>query len=298
MRFEIATISFVMQKLGMHSLFEHVWNIKWFRNLINLPRRIVFQLRGGHRLAERFDANEIKRLFEDLRKNGIAITHIDKLQDMPSISELQREYEMLLEIERKKPHSRKSKAFIERLIDDDYDFKSNKDSAIRRLVSNPAIKLVAENYLKLIPKLTSFKIWRSHFTGDTSRTASQNWHRDYNEFQMVRVFLYFNKVERENGAGEFVIGSHYLGDSYNILEYSEELGTYATEEEIEQNFSLERIVCATGTPGTLVFMDTAGLHRGGYHSEPSERRVSLLTYSTAADIMPTKLKSKHIAIKS
>jgi len=287
-----------MQKLGMHSLFEHVWNIKWFRNLINLPRRIVFQLRGGHRLAERFDANEIKRLFEDLRKNGIAITHIDKLQDMPSISELQREYEMLLEIERKKPHSRKSKAFIERLIDDDYDFKSNKDSAIRRLVSNPAIKLVAENYLKLIPKLTSFKIWRSHFTGDTSRTASQNWHRDYNEFQMVRVFLYFNKVERENGAGEFVIGSHYLGDSYNILEYSEELGTYATEEEIEQNFSLERIVCATGTPGTLVFMDTAGLHRGGYHSEPSERRVSLLTYSTAADIMPTKLKSKHIAIKS
>jgi len=297
-RFEIATISFVMQKLGMHSLFEHVWNIKWFRNLINLPRRIVFQLRGGHRLAERFDANEIKRLFEDLRKNGIAITHIDKLQDMPSISELQREYEMLLEIERKKPHSRKSKAFIERLIDDDYDFKSNKDSAIRRLVSNPAIKLVAENYLKLIPKLTSFKIWRSHFTGDTSRTASQNWHRDYNEFQMVRVFLYFNKVERENGAGEFVIGSHYLGDSYNILEYSEELGTYATEEEIEQNFSLERIVCATGTPGTLVFMDTAGLHRGGYHSEPSERRVSLLTYSTAADIMPTKLKSKHIAIKS
>jgi hypothetical protein len=45
-------------------------------------------------------------------------------------------------------------------------------------------------------------------------------------------------------------------------------------------------------------MDTAGLHRGGYHSKPSERRVSLLTFSTAADIMPTKLRLKHLARKS
>ena len=294
MRIEIATVSFLTQKLRIHSLFLYFWNRKWFRNLINLPRRIVFQLTGRRKLAERSDASEIKKISADLKVNGIAITHIDKLHDMPSIAELQKEYEILLEIESKKPHSRKSKAFIERLIDDDYDFKSNKDSAIHSFVSNPALKLISENYLKLVPKLTSFKIWRSHFTGDTARTASQNWHRDYNEFQMVRVFLYFNEVKRENGAGEFVIGTHYLGDSYNILEYSEELGTYATDEEIEQNFSLERIVCAMGTPGTLVFMDTAGLHRGGYHSKPSERRVSLLTYSTAADIMPTKITLKHL----
>jgi ectoine hydroxylase-related dioxygenase (phytanoyl-CoA dioxygenase family) len=297
-RIEIATVSFLTQKLRIHSLFLYFWNRKWFRNLINLPRRIVFQLTGRRKLAERSDASEIKKISADLKVNGIAITHIDKLHDMPSIAELQKEYEILLEIESKKPHSRKSKAFIERLIDDDYDFESNRDSAIHRFVSNPALKLISENYLKLVPKLTSFKIWRSHFTGDPNRTASQNWHRDYNEFQMVRVFLYFNEVGRENGAGEYVIGTHYLGDSYGILEYSEELGTYATDEEIEQNFSVERIVCATGTPGTLVFMDTAGLHRGGYHSKPSERRVSLLTFSTAADIMPTKLRLKHLARKS
>lgn len=83
----------------MHSLFLYIWNQKWFRNLINLPRRIGFNLTGRHRLAQRFDASEIKKISADLKGNGIAMTHIDKLQDMPPIAELQKEYELLLEIE-------------------------------------------------------------------------------------------------------------------------------------------------------------------------------------------------------
>jgi ectoine hydroxylase-related dioxygenase (phytanoyl-CoA dioxygenase family) len=107
---------------------------------------------------------------------------------------------------------------------------------------------------------------------------------------MVRIFLYFNDVSLESGAGQYVAGSHYLGDSYHLLEYSEESGTYATDEEIALNFDVDRIVVSEGRPGTIVFLDTAGLHRGGFHSKPSERRVALLTYSTAADIMPTLIR--------
>jgi len=228
---------------------------------------------------------------------GIAFASLNSFQGMPTLHELCEEYEDLLVREKSKPHSRKSKIYIERLIDDDYDFKGNRGSALHLYVSHPSLKLVAANYLDMIPKLTSFKVWRSHFTGDKFRTASQNWHRDYNEFKMLRIFLYFNKVGIANGAGEYVSGSHYLGDSYNKLEYSEEMGTYATDDEIAENFSSERILKAEGSAGTIVFMDTAGLHRGGYHTAPeSERRVALVTFSTAADIMPSKINARHLKL--
>ena len=41
----------------------------------------------------------------------------------------------------------------------------------------------------------------------------------------------------------------------------------------------------------MYFVDTAGLHRGGYHPVPGERRVSLTTFSTAADLMETKIRA-------
>lgn len=297
MRFEVATWNFIFEKLGIQKIFFFFWRRKSFRNLINLPRRLSFRLKGKRRLGKRSDAIEIARVATELKEHGIAISSIENFSEMPTTSELQKEYNELLAKEAEAPHSRKFKPFIERLIDDDYDFSTNKTSAIYRFVSNPALKITAENYLNLVPKLTSFKIWRSHFTGNLSRTASQNWHRDYNEFQMVRIFLYFNDVDVSNGAGQYVSGSHYLGDSYNKLEYSEESGTYATDEEIAENFSGDRIVCATGKAGTLVFMDTAGLHRGGFHTNEGERRVSLLTFSTAADIMPTRVKLRARLIK-
>ena len=51
------------------------------------------------------------------------------------------------------------------------------------------------------------------------------------------------------------------------------------------------LVIAEGLAGTMYFVDTAGLHRGGYHPVPGERRVSLTTFSTAADLMETKIRA-------
>ena len=52
-----------------------------------------------------------------------------------------------------------------------------------------------------------------------------------------------------------------------------------------------RVTAAEGKAGTLYFLDTGGLHRGGYHIEPGERRVSLTTFSTSADLQATQIKS-------
>jgi UDP-glucose 4-epimerase len=220
----------------------------------------------------------------------IAKAHISEFGGMPSIIELQSEYESLLKLDNLNPHDRKSKSFIQRLVDDDFSFNDT-NSALAKYCLNEEVAKACAMYLDLVPKLTSFKIWRSHQTDVSERSASQNWHRDYNEFQMIRIFLYFNEVNSNNGAGEYVSGTHFLGDSYEVLQDSEDgVSRYSSESDVRKAFSKDKLVTADGGAGTLYFVDTAGLHRGGYHPVPGERRVALTTFSTAADLMETKVR--------
>jgi len=288
-KIEIATLYIYAKRFGLEETFLKIWDRKSFRRLLNFPRRIMSKLRYRHLILSSPDAGEIESIVHDLKENGCAISHISNFSQVPKIDDLQKEFSELMSKHNPNTFKNRSKKYIERLVDDNYDFKAFRDKPFSQYVTHPSLALVAEGYLGLVPKLSSFKIWRSHFTGEVKRNASQNWHRDYNEYMMLRVFLYLNEVDEHNGAGEYIKDSHYLGNSYNILEYSEESGTYASDQEISDNFSQESIFIARGEPGTIIFLDTAGLHRGGYHPRPGERRVALITFSTAADIMPSKI---------
>ena len=285
---ENALIFKFLSRLKLNKIYLVVWRKKFFRKLLNSRRIILFKLNKTYNSA---DNTLVLRIASDLTKHGIAKAEITEFVNMPTLVALQQEYEELLAKDNLNPHDRKAKSFIQRLVDDDYKFDSAQ-SAITRYCLNEEVAIACAKYLGMIPKLTSFKIWRSHQTEIAERTASQNWHRDYNEYQMIRIFLYFNDVNKNNGAGEYVTGTHYLGDSYNKLQDSEDgVSRYSTEEQVTKEFDSNRLVVAEGNAGTMYFVDTAGLHRGGYHPVPGERRVSLTTFSTAADLMETKVRA-------
>ena len=286
--FENASIFRVLKRLKLGKVYLILWRTSIFRKFLNLWRIILFKLDKTFVLPNNSVGH---RIFIDLTKFGIAKAHVSEFKNMPNLVQLQHEYDELLSKEKELPHDRKSKTFIQRLVDDDFEF-DNLESAITQYCLNEDVMKACANYFGLIPKLTSFKIWRSHQTESTERIASQNWHRDYNEYKMVRVFLYFNEVNKNNGAGEYVIGTHYMGDSYTKLQDSEDgISRYATEEQVKKEFEDSRTLIAEGSAGTMFFVDTAGLHRGGYHPVPGERRVSLTTFSTAADLMETMVRA-------
>jgi hypothetical protein len=277
----------ILSRLKLNKIYLVVWRKGFFRKLLNSRRIILFKF---NKTYKSMDNTVVLRIAADLTKYGIAKAEIKEFTNMPTIAALQKEYEELLAKDNLNPHDRKAKSFIQRLVDDDYKFE-NPQSAITKYCLNEEVAIACAKYLRMIPKLTSFKIWRSHQTEVAERTASQNWHRDYNEYQMIRIFLYFNDVNKGNGAGEYVTGTHYLGDSYNKLQDSEDgISRYSTEEQVINEFDSTRLVIAEGLAGTMYFVDTAGLHRGGYHPVPGERRVSLTTFSTAADLMETKIR--------
>jgi hypothetical protein len=286
--FENASIYRVLRRLKLDKIYLILWRTSIFRKFLNLRRIILFKLDKTFILSN----NSVGlRISADLAKSGIAKAHISEFENMPSLVQLQHEYDELLSKQKELPHDRKSKIFIQRLVDDDFKL-DNLELAITQYCLNEDVVKACANYFGLIPKLTSFKIWRSHQTESAERMASQNWHRDYNEYQMVRVFLYFNEVNKNNGAVEYVTGTHYMGDSYTKLQDSEDgISRYATEEQITKEFEGQRILIAEGTAGTMYFVDTAGLHRGGYHPVAGERRVSLTTFSTAADLMETRMRA-------
>ena len=285
---ENALIFKILTRLKFDKIYLLVWRKNFFRKIINLRRIISFKLNKTYKLNNN---PVVSRVAADLTKYGIAKAEIAEFANMPNIVELMKEYEELLAKDNLNPHDRGAKSFIQRLVDDDYKFDSA-HSAITKYCLNEEVAIACAKYLGMIPKLTSFKIWRSHQTEVAERTASQNWHRDYNEYQMIRIFLYFNNVNKSNGAGEYVTGTHYLGDDYNKLQDSEDgISRYSTEEQVKNEFDSNRLDTAEGLAGTMYFVDTAGLHRGGYHPVPGERRVSLTTFSTAADLMETKIRT-------
>jgi hypothetical protein len=289
LKLENAKVFFVIEKLGLSGLYLWFWRKQKIRSVINF-RRVKRFKSIENLINSSIDAELTDRISEDLSLDGIAKAHISEFSEMPSLHDMKLAYEKLLIAEGNAPHSRKGKSFIERLIDDDFSIKTNGDPLSSYLL-NPGIAMACAKYLGLIPKLTSFKVWRSHQIELQERTASQNWHRDYNEFQMVRVFCYFNDVTSDNGAGEYVKGSHFKGDSFDKLQDSEDgLSKYSTENDVIALFSADRIAVAEGIAGTLYFFDTAGLHRGGFHPVQGERRVSLTTFSTAADLQPTRIR--------
>jgi len=286
---ENAKVFIFLERLGLSKPYLWLWRKKNSRALLN-ARRVKRFKQIENVINSSSDRDVINRIAHELTENGVAKAHISEFSNMPSLEEMKYSYEQLLIAEGASPHSRKGKSFIERLVDDDFSINSNGDPLSTYLL-NPGVAMACAKYLGLIPKLTSFKVWRSHQIELQERTASQNWHRDYNEYQMVRVFCYFNDVTSDNGAGEYVKGSHFKGDSFDKLQDSEDgLSRYSTDNDINALFSLDRIAVANGIAGTLFFLDTAGLHRGGFHPVPGERRVSLTTFSTAADLQPTRIR--------
>ena len=287
---ETAHVNWALERIGIKSAGK-LFHAPITRRILNRRRRLqlekFLQARPATAISE--------RVARQLRDRGIASANLADFSGMPDLEDLKKEFLVLLERFDSNPSQVGEKRYIKRLVQD--DLETLRFPAMRQYLLNSEVALAAGLYLGITPKLTSFKVWRSHFTGLESRSGSQNWHRDFNEKQMVRVFLYFNDVRSANGAGDYVTGTHFLGDSFDSLQYSEDLGTYATDEQVNELFPSDRQVSAEGPQGTIFFIDTAGLHRGGYHRLESVRDVALTTFSTNADLMATNFKFDENALQ-
>jgi hypothetical protein len=121
------------------------------------------------------------------------------------------------------------------------------------------------------------------------RVHTQNWHRDKGDLGVVRVFLYFSEVDGTSGALEYVRGSAGGGPYGHLWPWSLSSQKFPSPEELERAVPHRDRIQACGPPGTIVFSDGSGLHRGGF----AVKRPRVLSHHTY--VSPAAVASGHRA---
>jgi hypothetical protein len=149
---------------------------------------------------------------------------------------------------------------------------------------SPPLLDTVNAYLGMWSRLIYLDVWHSIPVGAASRIGSQHWHRDPEDKQMVKIYLYFADAGVESGPLEYVVGSQRGGPYGGLWRWRARASDrYPDEAAVDRMVSSGARYQATGVAGTLIFCDTSGLHRGGV-SVGAPRVVATWTYVTPASI--------------
>ena len=245
-----------------------------------------------------------KRLVDDVLASGIAICHVDELfEDQTMWQRISRLIEQFSAGERVQSSMKRLRPEFEEKKDlgaghyiithYDQSQKPMIDSSNMLLTFglHSAVLDVVNSYLGLWSKLIYFDMWHTLPLNTETRILSQRWHRDPEDHRKIRTFLYFNQVDSDNGAMEYLVGSHVGGPYEHVFPWADPLGIpYPPDGEVERQIPASQNVVLKGPPGTLIFCDTAGFHRGG----TAKTRPRIL--ATAAYVTPASLHRRRYQI--
>jgi hypothetical protein len=150
-----------------------------------------------------------------------------------------------------------------------------------RLAIEPRMLAIANAYYGMMARLNFFDLWYT-MAGPASRDrrSAQNWHRDAEDQNILKGFLYFSDVTDGAGALEYVkcsrLGERNCHTSYAGISWRRSLEEFSRIPEAD-------IVHCRGPRGTLLFCDAAGIHRGGFATD-SSRTLATWGYTSAASL--------------
>jgi hypothetical protein len=123
------------------------------------------------------------------------------------------------------------------------------------IASSPDIIRIATEYLGVAPILNHPESWFSFPVKKVSKGSAKNWHWDCDGIKWLKIFVYINNVNLDNGPHAFVSGSH---QNWLVNDRSSRV----SEEKIVDAYGQHAIKIFTAPRGTVIFEDTRGFHRG------------------------------------
>jgi len=145
--------------------------------------------------------------------------------------------------------------------------------------SEKIISLVSA-YLGCKPTITSMAAWWTKAGGNApDKFYDDMFHRDADDYKFIKLFVYLNDVQAENGAHCFVKGSH-------LSKKCTERRTFS-DEEIAANFAPSDRLVLTGNGGSAFLEDTWGLHRSSPCTSGERLMVQFLYSLTALNAEAT-----------
>jgi Phytanoyl-CoA dioxygenase (PhyH) len=137
------------------------------------------------------------------------------------------------------------------------------NQGMQRLMADPLLLSVAEQYLRAHPILCGADMWWSPAFGDTpGEDAAQEFHFDFDGAPVwLKYFVYLTDVTPNNGPHVFVRGSH-LANHPSAAALLRRGYVRISDKDISDAFGKEKLIEICGSRGTVLAVDTRGFHKG------------------------------------
>lgn len=150
------------------------------------------------------------------------------------------------------------------------------------LAANRRFLDIANAYHGFWSKIEYVDLWYTPpVPAATPRRVSQNWHFDYNDRHLLKVFIYLVDVDETAGPFEFIPGTQPGGALESVWPWRPAGRGYPPPEEFDEQAKHLPVQTFTGPKQSLLFCNTAGLHRGGF-ATGNPRVLATWTYDSPA----------------
>ncbi len=250
------------QSIGYKKAFKRIYFS--FRNSRLIYLHVVNLKQKRDLRLLKFDFSDTQeRVLKELNTTGISVINFTELFDKSFLEEMN----IWIGDNEEKLIQKPKKKFLF-----SYFGTNNKELVLD--LSNPFVRFylsnnlleIATNYLGYVPQLFEVYVEKTIPVGDEAPAHSQNWHRDPEEKRTLKIFLYLSDVTTESGPFTYIKGSSPTSKGKYRNLYPQKLpdGSYPSEIQISNKINKSDLFVATGNQGSIIFCDTAGLHRGGY----------------------------------
>ena len=155
------------------------------------------------------------------------------------------------------------------------------NDSILRLGLRPEVLSVASAYFGMFTRLLQADVWKTLPDRELKLTGSRRWHRDPEDVKTLKVFAYLNDVTEESGPLHYVRYSR-PGEQYGDLWPQQfPYGSVAPADAIEAKIPSSAVHVCAYPAGTLIAVDTAGLHMGG-RASGRDRLMAVWTFVSAS----------------
>lgn len=229
-----------------------------YRKILNFKYRV-----GRH---VHFENSKLDEVVSELSEFGISIRKIEDVFGKDKGSQIIEKSLAYLELNENNLEQNNIKKFLWNYFPTQSNKELDLSNPIIQFYTSPDIIYVASKYLDYIPQLNEVIIQKTTSNFSDTPIQSQKWHRDPQEMRTLKVFLYLSDVDEECGPFIYVKGSPPTskGKFSKLFPQIKPKGSYPDTFALEKLTSENDIFLATAPLGTIIFCDTAGIHKGGF----------------------------------
>jgi hypothetical protein len=250
-----------------------------------LWRYVKNQQRALKAMSSRVDG-DVARISGVLRENGIVVENAAAFLSPSGMEALEKataevgeiaESGEVQDVVRSQRNAANNKKYLVHLVP--ISRVHTPESAFLKIGLDPRLLEIVGDYLGVWPRLISIGSWLN-FPTPTEAQMSQLWHRDPEDYKMLKVFIYLEPVGEKNGPFSYIPRTQPFGamsDKVPVHQHKRRI----LDEEMATIFPEESWLQCIGGKYTMVIADTVGFHRGGKVDE-GRRLLITFTYTSGS----------------